>query len=78
MIRLGVAPKLIDFSRGALQTIDQWFNQVTIRFTLQQKNGAMVLSEIPTNQWGLFKDTSSGNVYLIVNDNGTLKKVQLV
>jgi hypothetical protein len=75
MIRLGVAPRLIDFSRGAISTIDSWFNQVTARFNVTRKAGAVVVSEVPDNQWAIFKNTVSNSLDLIVNDGGTLKSV---
>lgn len=75
MIKLGIAPKLLDFSRQASGTIDSWFNQVTTRWNLQQKSAVPVVAEIPNNQWAIWKNTATGNVILYVNDNGTLKSI---
>lgn len=42
------------------------------------KAGDPTTSDIPAGQWAIYKNTTSGLVYLWVNDGGTLKKVQLV
>jgi hypothetical protein len=77
MIKLGVAPRLLDFSRAIPTVIDSWFNQVTVRCNMIRKAGVPVLSEVPQGQWAIFKNTSTGIVSLYVNDDGTLKKVDL-
>lgn len=75
MIKLGVAPRLLDFMRESFGPIDSWFNQVTARFGITSKAGAQAVAEVPTNQWGIFKNTTTGVVSIIINDNGTLKYI---
>jgi hypothetical protein len=77
MLRLGIPPRWVDFSREAAQIIDQWFNQVTTRFNINNTATAVALGDVPNNQWGIFKDTSTGDVSLVVNDDGTLKEVDI-
>lgn len=75
MIKLGVAPRLFDFSKNAASAIDSWFNQVGVRLNMQEKNGAPTISEVPENQWAFYKNTATSNVGLYVNDNGVLKSI---
>lgn len=43
----------------------------------QSKSGAPTTTDIPAGSFMVWKDTGTGNVYLYINDGGTLKKVQL-
>ena len=42
-----------------------------------QKSGLPAIGDLAAGQWGVFKDTSGGGVYLAYNDAGTIKKVAL-
>lgn len=74
MIRLGIAPRLVDFSRGAAQTIDQWFNQASARFNVASGAGDPTVASVPENQWIVYRNTSSGEVRIWTNIAGVLKK----
>ena len=41
------------------------------------KSGAPTSTELPAGTWGLFKDSSGGDVVLAYNDGGTIKTVTL-
>jgi trimeric autotransporter adhesin len=45
--------------------------------TLKTKAGDPTVADLPDGSFHVWKNTTSGNVYLWVNDGGTLKKVQL-
>lgn len=45
---------------------------------LKSKAGLPTATEIPASQWAIYKNTNDNKVYLVVNDGGTLKKVELV
>ena len=53
-------------------------SRITATYQLNSKAGAPTATDIPASNWAIYKNTSSGNVYLWVNDGGTLKSVQLV
>lgn len=77
MRRLGIAPKLKDIKQEFSTVVDSWFDSITERLNIQSKSGAPTVAEVPENQWGMFKDTSGGDVALYVNDSGTLKHIEL-
>jgi hypothetical protein len=77
MIKIGIAPRFQDFKNEAFNILDSWFNQVTARFNINNTATAVALGDVPNNQWGIFKDTSTGDVSLVVNDDGTLKEVDI-
>src|SRR4051812_39097991 len=74
MIRLGIPPKVIDFV-NQVPWVDIWLSQLATRFNLQPKISAPVAAEVPNNQWGFWKNTSTNDVRLYVNDGGTLKSI---
>lgn len=78
MQRLAVAPKITDFSKAIGNIINAWFVAVTERFNLVFKAGAATTTDVPRDQWGLWKNTSTSRVYLTNNDAGTIKSVELV
>lgn len=45
--------------------------------TMQTKAGDPNTSDIAASQWAIYKNTTSGNVRLWVNDGGTMKSVLL-
>ena len=53
-----------------------WKNMVYDNI-MGQKNGDPNTSDVPLNSFHVWKNTGNGNVYLWVNDGGTMKKVQL-
>lgn len=67
-----------DFETSNDNLVNGWLDAVTVRLSFISQIGVPVASQIPNGQWGIFKDTSTGNIYLATNDNGTVKKVQLV
>jgi hypothetical protein len=44
---------------------------------MMSKAGDLTTSDLASGEWRVSKNTSAGNVYLYVNDGGTIKKVQL-
>jgi hypothetical protein len=77
MRRLGSGPRLVHFLRQIPGVIDSWFNQVTERFNLIQLTSSPTETDVPYNQWAIFKNTSSNIVRLAANDAGTLKHIDL-
>lgn len=75
MIKLGVPPKLMDFINESASFINTWFREVTNRLTIQRRDGAFDVDQLPTDQWAVTKDTNSGVVGLAFNDDGTLKSI---
>lgn len=73
MRRLSTAPKLFDFIRQ-IPSVNTWLSTVSDRLNLYQGAVDPTLAEVPNNQWVVYKNTTSGEVRLWVNDNGTLKK----
>jgi hypothetical protein len=73
MRRLGVAPTLIDFKNEAINKIGTWFESVTERFNIQKSTVSQTTTTIPENQWGIFKNTTTGDVHLIANDDAVLR-----
>ena len=77
MRRLGIGPRLQDFANKSAGSINAWFETITEKHNLQTKAGSLSTSELPVGQWVVYKNTVSGNVYLVVNDGGVLKQVAL-
>ena len=75
MRRLGLALKIQDFKNDIANNITTWFEEATTRFNLIHKAGPPVVGEVPQDQWGIFKDTTTNEVSLVVNDAGSLKTV---
>jgi hypothetical protein len=77
MRRLALPPRLLDFTQQAGLKIDAWFDSVTERFNKQIKAGKPNTSEMPESQWGVWKNSSTGDVYLTINDEGAIKQAKL-
>lgn len=77
MRKISIAPRLRDFANEVAATVDYWFTQVTERFGIYSRSGAATTSDIPTDQWGLWKDTATSKLRLVANDSGTMKSVDL-
>jgi hypothetical protein len=72
--RLGTAPLYQYFNQ---QPTNDWLQTVTERLGLYTSSASPSIAEVPTNQWMLHRDTSSGDLALYVNDNGVLIKATL-
>jgi hypothetical protein len=46
--------------------------------TVKDKNTDPNTTDVPTNTFHIWRNTSNGNIYLWVNDNGTMRKVQVL
>lgn len=46
-------------------------------FAALLKSGVPANTDIPTDTWGVFKNSVDSKVYLAINDGGTIKKVEL-
>lgn len=54
-----------------------WFNKLSklvARNTIHSGTADPTTSEVPTSGWIVYKNTTSGEVRVWVNDNGTMKK----
>lgn len=56
---------------GEFQATGTW------RWKFSSKSGVPTTSDIASGYCGVWKDTGSGTVYLVINDGGTIKKVAL-
>jgi hypothetical protein len=66
-----------DFELKNDSLIDGFLDAVTTRLSMFVQPALPTASQIPNGQWGIFKNTTTGFIYLVVNDNNTIKKVQL-
>lgn len=53
---------------------NNWFRGVRNRFQMYSGASDPVATELPKNQWILYKNTTLGEIRWWVNDNGTMKK----
>jgi hypothetical protein len=74
MLRIKLAPKLSDFAKGTIQKIDMWFETVTQRMNVYSGVGDPIITELPPDQWVIYKNTTTGEIRIWVNDHGILKK----
>jgi hypothetical protein len=56
---------------------NQWLQAVTERLGVYHSEALPALSELPNNQWVLHRNTVSGEVNFVFNDEGVLRKVLL-
>ena len=73
MRRVDPPLQLNDFDRQ-VPRVNNWFQAVTERFDMYSGSSDPALSEVPENQWIVYKNTTSGEVRIWVNDGGSLKK----
>jgi hypothetical protein len=73
MRRVGVAPKLDDIEKKA-PAIGTWFQTATERLNVYSGSADPAVSEVPENQWILYRNTTSGEVRFWTNIAGVLKK----
>lgn len=78
MRRLGVPLRLRDFASGVSANVNEWFTQITERANIQRLAAAPTTKECPENQYGIWKNSTSGTLRLIANDSGILRYVNLV
>jgi hypothetical protein len=76
MRRLGIAPKILDWLRGS-PTINEWAATVTERLNVYRQASAPTTSEVSENQWGIIKNTTTGDLALVVNDEGVLQSLPI-
>ena len=67
----GALVKSLVFGNNGVQT-------PIIRLLKTDQAADPVAADLEDGYWSVFKNTTSGNVWLAVNDGGTIKKVQLV
>lgn len=77
MRKINRALSLDDFKNNAIAAISDWFSSATSRFNIQKLTGYPAAGDVPKNQWGIWKNTTTGGVQLTTNDEGTLKTVSL-
>lgn len=77
MRRLGVALRLRDFASDVAANVNEWFTQITERANIQTLTTTPTTKECPENQYGIFKNSTNGNLKLIANDGGTLRTASL-
>jgi len=73
MRRLGTSPKVQDFGKAAPH-ISEWLTTVGNRLNLYSGTNDPVASEVPENQWIIYRNTTSGEVRIWTNIAGVLKK----
>lgn len=73
MRRLGIAPQVERMGKAT----NDWFTTVTERFGVYDGATNPTVDEVPTNQWILFRNTTTGDVYIFYNDDGTLRQILL-
>lgn len=77
MKRLSPSPTLSDFVKQVPGIVDSWLHQVTLRFGVIRQPTTPGTQEIPNNQWGIFKNTTTGDLTLSLNDDGIVKSTLL-
>lgn len=78
MRKISIGPTFADFTNNIVNTINDWFNAATARFNIQTLTGNPATGDVPKNQWGFWKNTTSNTIRLFVNDEGTLKSATLL
>lgn len=73
MRRLGVAPKTLDVERQT-PALSDWFQTVTERANMYSGSADPAVSEVPENQWIVYRNTTSGEVRIWTNIAGVLQK----
>ena len=73
MRRVTIPPKAVDFAKQSPSVTD-WLYTVWERLGVYEGVSDPVLSEVPENQWIMYRNTTTGELRMWVNDNGTLKK----
>lgn len=71
MRRLGVAPKVTDFTKE-VHSVNDWLLTINERMRLYSGANDPVVSEVPNNQWVLYYNTTLSELRLWANLNGTL------
>lgn len=74
MRRLNPAPRADAITQPQA---NDWLQAVTERLGVYQGINDPVLSELPNNQWVLYKNNTTNSVSFFYNDNGVLKKASL-
>lgn len=69
--RLGIAPRIQNFEQSAT---NDWFKIITDRVGVYSGAADPVASEVPENQWIVYRNTTSGEVRIWTNIAGVLKK----
>lgn len=62
---------------GSLYVVNNSGEVVELSMKINESHFAPNISDIPNSRCSIWKNTTTNNVYLYVNDDGTLKKVQL-
>jgi hypothetical protein len=73
MKRLGVSPKLSDFSKEN-PIVNDWFFTITGRFKVYSGAADPTVAEVPQNQWIVYNNTTVPEVRIWTNIAGVLKK----
>lgn len=71
MERIDLAPVTADADSPKWKS---WFRGIHGRMNMYSGTADPVATEVPKNQWVLYKNTTSGEIRWWVNDNGTMKK----
>lgn len=73
MRRLGTAPRLSDFA-NQLAVLNDWFKTITERNNVYYEPGDPTATSLPKGQWVVYKNTTTGEIRIWVNDDGVVKK----